>query len=125
MDAKKLFPTNYICDDDLQGKDVTLTMDVVKMELMPNGDMKGVLYFQEAQKGMTLNKTNGRRIIAMYGNETDEWKGKQVTLYPSECEYQGETVGCVRIRPNSETPAEQPESPAAQRGTTQSAGVGF
>ncbi len=136
MNAKKLFPSNYICDDDLGGKDATLTMDVVKMELMPNGDSKGVLYFKEAQKGMTLNKTNGKRIMAMYGDETDKWVGKQITIYPSETQYQGETVGCVRVRDNrpgqqaappaSESPEPQRvESPAPQPVAAKASGVGF
>ena len=134
MDAKKLFPTNYICDDDLGDRDITLTMSTVKMEAMPDGSMKAVLYFHEAQKGMTLNKVNGSRIIAMYGSETDDWMGKRVTLYPSETTFQGDVVGCVRVRPTppaqqvdppaTDAPAPRAETPQATEATPASA-VGF
>jgi hypothetical protein len=54
--------------------------------------------FQEFDRGMVINRTNLKRIIAMYGNETDTWVGKRITLYESETDFNGRTVPCIRVR---------------------------
>jgi hypothetical protein len=59
---------------------------------------KGVLFFEEFTRGFVLNRTNLKRIIDLHGKETDEWMGKQITLYPSETEFGGRTVDCIRVR---------------------------
>lgn len=59
---------------------------------------KGVIYFEEYKRGMVINRTNLKRIIAWHGDETTAWIGKQITLYPSETEYKGQTVDCIRVR---------------------------
>ena len=61
-------------------------------------DTKPVLHFQGAQKGMVLNKTNANVITILYGDETDNWIGKQIELYPTQTDFRGEIVDCIRCR---------------------------
>jgi hypothetical protein len=49
-----------------------------------------VIYFAETKKGWILNKTNIKCLIALFGTETDDWLGKQVTVYPEKNEHVGE-----------------------------------
>ena len=118
MNYNELFPSNFIAASDLAGRDVPLVVAAIKREEVgTDKELRGVLYFVGAKKGMVLNRTNGKRIAALYGDNTDAWIGKPVTLYPSETEFGGETVPCIRVR--KEPPAAvavQPASPPVPTG---------
>jgi hypothetical protein len=47
---------------------------------------------------MVMNKTNAKLIASHYGDDTDNWTGKEITLYPTTCQAFGETVPCIRVR---------------------------
>ena len=101
MNAAELFPSKYVAACDLKGQVVTVTIAGVRLEELQNTsgkETKGVIYFQGCKKGMVLNKVNGNRIITLYGQETDAWIGKQIMLYPSEADFQGNTVPCIRVK---------------------------
>lgn len=99
MQANDLCPSPHLECADLNGQDVTVTIrDVDFHEVGEEKATKGVVYFQEYKRAMVLNRTNLKRIIAIYGNDTDEWPGKRITLYPSETDFGGRTVPCIRIR---------------------------
>lgn len=72
---------------------------------------KGVVYFEEFDRGLVINKTNSSTIAGLYGNETDEWTGHKITLYRSETSFKNKTVPCIRVKdsvpkePAAETPA--------------------
>ncbi len=99
---------------DLDGKDRTVTIDrVVGGELTSTGGKKTkkpLCYFKESKSGkpLALNATNGRTIAGLYGNNTDEWLGKRITLYPTTTQMGGETVEAIRVRPQI------PSGPAAK-----------
>ena len=107
----------YLCAADLQGRDVTLTIESLsKEELRVEGGMedKWTLRFVEMEsrrrkdpdaiaKKLVLNKTNAKTIAKLLGNETDGWKGKAITVYPTTCKAFGETVDCIRVRPTLKT----------------------
>jgi hypothetical protein len=57
-----------------------------------------VVLFEELPRGLVLNRTNLKRIVAHHGNDADTWPGKQITLYPSETDFAGRTVPCIRVR---------------------------
>lgn len=90
---------------DLQGKDYTVTIDkVVAGEV--TGDKgrktkKPVAFFKGAKKPLALNSTNCKTIARMFGNNTDDWIGKQVTLFVSMTSKDGEELECIRIRPQA------------------------
>jgi len=95
------FPSNYVKASDLKGAQAVVTIDRVEFEPVGRDkEMKAVLYFVGKQKGLVLNKTNARKIIEIAGSSmTEDWAGTAVVVYPTETEFAGETVECIRIKP--------------------------
>ena len=102
---KSMMERDFMFAFDLQGKDVTVTIDrVVGGELTGPGGKKSkkpLCYFKESKSGkpLALNSTNCKAISAMYGNDVEAWAGKRVTLYPTTTQMGSETVECIRVRP--------------------------
>ena len=86
----------------LQGKPPQkVTVRRVTSEEIGIGDQKTtkmVLYFGEMEQGLVLNKTNGKLLVKLFGDETDSWVGQTVELYVAEVEYQGEKQAGLRLR---------------------------
>lgn len=99
MEATKLCPAPHLEAADFPtDTEVTIKNVAIKDDIGEDKVTKGVVFFEECDRGMVLNRTNLKRIIAQHGNETDEWAGKKITLYPSETDYGGRTVPCIRVR---------------------------
>jgi len=99
MNINDVYPSKYLKASDLQGKEITVTMDRVEEESVgQDGDTKPVLYFQGKQKGIVLNKTNSNNIMGAYGAETDNWSGKQIVLYSTYVDFAGKSVEAIRCR---------------------------
>ncbi len=111
MNINDAFPSNYVKCCDLQGRDVTVTINKVVMEKLGDDD-KPVIYFQGTYKGLALNKTNASRIGNMLGLDTDQWLGQVITLYPTETEFRGDIVACIRVRSQQPSGTRQPASPS-------------
>jgi hypothetical protein len=97
------FPSKYLRAADIpEGRQLRLTIDHVVVENVAGNsdpdDEKPVLYFQGKTKGVVLNKTNANIISAAYGDETEEWSGKGIILFPSETQFQGKLVPCLRVK---------------------------
>jgi hypothetical protein len=113
MDARLLFPKQYLCAADLRGRDVTLTISrLVQEDLRTDkGDeAKWIIYFAEMEerhrrdskqinKRLVLNVTGAKAIAKLHGNETDDWVGKRITLFATQCMAFGSQTDCIRIRP--------------------------
>jgi hypothetical protein len=106
------FPSRFLKASDLQGRRVKVTISHVTVEQIGReGDRKPVVYFRNAEKGLALNKINAETIARIAGSlDTDDWSGKQIVLVPSETEFQGKRVDCIRIQAPAGTP--QPAPPA-------------
>lgn len=111
MRTSEMFPSKYVAEADLAGKPRTLIMRTIEFEEVgQQRDRKPVLYFEKTQKGLVLNKTNTRKIESLYGTETEEWTGRPIELYPSETDFQGETVPCIRVRAPKSNGAAVPQT---------------
>ena len=98
VSINSMFPSKYVSAPDLRGQAIDVVMGNVTMEDVDGrGEMKPLLQFQGKEKGLVLNKTNANRIVDLYGDDTAAWFGKTICLYPSETEFQGKTVPCVRV----------------------------
>jgi arabinogalactan endo-1,4-beta-galactosidase len=91
------FPSNYLKAADLKGRNALVTMDRTEFEKIGD-DRKLILYFEGKDKGMVLNKTNANNIALAYGDDTDEWNGKEIVLFEAMVDYQGKTVAAIRVR---------------------------
>lgn len=111
MNLNKAFPSLYLKAADLNGAAVTVTIREVKVEPVGrNKEMKLVAYFMGKEKGVVLNVTNARKIAEIAGSQdTEDWGGTMVALYPTETEFAGETVECIRVRAPKTAPKPKPE----------------
>lgn len=110
---KSMMDKEFIYAFDLKGRDVTVTIERVTAGELKNGNKKSkkpLCFFRESKdkRSLALNATNCKVIAKLYGNDTDEWRGKRVTLYPTTTEMAGETVECIRVRPRA--PGDKVES---------------
>lgn len=115
MNINDAFPSNYLKASDLKGDEFKLTISKIVKEPLQDGTLKPVLYFQKAEKGLIVNKTNGLTIASYYGPETDGWVGKELILYSVKVPFQGQLTDAIRVRApgkpartqqHSENPAE-------------------
>jgi hypothetical protein len=101
-DYRTMYDSQYLHEYDLPKDEVTVEILSVEVgELTSQGGRKSkkpLVKFKGADKGLALNKTNGKAIAQMYGNDTAEWTGKKVTLFRSTTEMAGETVKCIRVK---------------------------
>ena len=101
MKLASAFPSKWLSADDLGGKAHRLTIETVNQETVGQGadaEVKLVAYFRGAKKGVILNKTNANAIASKYGDETDDWSGAEVEVYPTPVTFQGVTKDAIRIR---------------------------
>lgn len=90
---------------DLEGRDVTLTIDkVVGGELRGENNKKSkkpIVHIRNQTKKLALNVTNCKTIEALAGTpDPAEWAGLRITIFPTTTEFGGKTVECIRIRPH-------------------------
>jgi len=73
------YPGQFLKCADLQGQNITMTVQSVAMEKVGD-DEKPVIHFYETQQGFVVNKTNATLLVAAYGDESAAWVGRRVTL---------------------------------------------
>ena len=102
----EMFPSKYLKSADLKGREVTLTISHIKMEVLGDDEEpKPVLYFNRAKKGFACNKTNGTVLFEAYG-EPVAWPGKSITLFPARVQFGAKMVDSIRVKiPQTETAA--------------------
>src|SRR5688572_11053384 len=100
MRISDLYPSKYVKASDLNGKTVTLTIKELRPEEMTNHanekERKPVLYFERATKGLVLNRTNAMIIAHLYGDESDDWRGCRITIYPTKVRAFGSMQDAIR-----------------------------
>ncbi len=86
----------------LKDKQVTLTIDRVFVETMPNekdGSEKdrGIMCFKETPLQLALNRTNGECLKALFGKKVQTWVGKRVTIAPEMTKFGKDDVEAIRV----------------------------
>jgi len=89
--------SKWLTAADLKSREVKLTIELTQVEDVGD-NRKLVIHFLGKEKGLALNKTNARMIAESYGNNSDNWDGKEIVLYPTKTEFQGKMVDCIRVR---------------------------
>lgn len=90
----------YVKAEDLQGRRVTVVIESYQKELLGQGadaKEKLILYFQGKTKGMVCNVTNGGKLADMFGDEMDDWIGREIVLGVERVPFQGKMVPGLRI----------------------------
>jgi len=108
MKLTEAFPSKWLRAADLDGQPRLVTIESVKLEAVEQGQpAKPVIVLRGMTQGLVLNKTNGNTLAAFLGDDTDTWTGKKFVLFPTQAEFQGKLVDCIRVR----QPKPQPASP--------------
>lgn len=103
MRLSEMFPSNLLKSQDVidSGGEMSLTISKVEMKTFERDDnskdTKPLIYFEE-DKQMVCNKTNAGIIAELYGDDTDAWIGKPITLTVKDVEFQGKTVLGIRVK---------------------------
>lgn len=111
MNINQAFPSKYLKASDLNDQTVTVKIADVKVEQVgQNQDTKPVAYFEGKKKGLVLNKTNSRKIAQIAGSpETEDWAGVEIAIFPTETEFGGESVECIRVKAPKGSKRVEPE----------------
>lgn len=76
---------DFISAAELGEKKATMTINNVKSMKFDDDDGKNktrpVVSFKETPRGWVLCKTNALALAAMFGEETETWTGKRVTIH--------------------------------------------
>ncbi len=95
------FQSSFLSKEDLQSPRVMTIENVTENELQGDGgkEMKPVAHFRGVEKGLVLNNINWDMIQDAYGEDSDDWHGKQIELYfdPSIM-FGAKRVGGIRVR---------------------------
>lgn len=102
MNINDQFPSKYLKASDIpEDENLIVTMVNVTVEKLgqeEDQDVRPVLYFEETEKGLVLNKTNSETITGLYGPETNDWRGRKIALYATEVAFKGKQTMAIRIR---------------------------
>jgi hypothetical protein len=102
MKRDDLFPSKYLRASDLAGKPAAVVIATTTSEDLK--DMSGktvsklVVTFKDRKKALVMNRTNYDAVADLHGEETDNWPGKSIELYPTKTSMGGKTMDCIRIR---------------------------
>ncbi len=105
MKTSQMFPSKFMKVGDIPKTGLAVTIKAVKPGTVMDratGEVKRVytLSFVEPEhKPLTLNKTNAEIITAWYGDETDDWIGKPLTLVRVRADVFGKTKLVIRVEP--------------------------
>lgn len=95
---------------DLPESGVTVTIE--KTEIVDFDDGKKiVLTFLGKEKTLVLNKTNAGSIGKLHGGDIRYWPGKKIVIYPTETDFSGQRVACIRIKKAPDDNAGQGPAP--------------
>jgi hypothetical protein len=98
VDINTIYTSETLKAADLQGREHVVTIAAVDSKEFDNGK-KLILKFTGAKKAMVVNKTNGKRIAFIHGDETTNWIGKKIVLAPEMVSYKGDAVWAIRVKP--------------------------
>ena len=118
MKRSDVFQSKYLKCEDLQGKPITVTIERAPLETLKSPDGKEenkiVLYFHGAKKSFPLNMTNFDACAEICGDDTNDWAGKQIELYPAKTQMAGKTVDCIRVRAPGPRELPKPKPPVTE-----------
>ena len=81
---------------------ITLQISSIDQEeLSPSGGdttAETILSFRNEHRRLILNVTIWKQVAELHGDDDAEWVGKLIEVFPTECDFKGENVPCLRVR---------------------------
>ncbi len=100
MDVSGFMGGNFLTQLDLPLPYQVWTIAKVDQQLVgqgQNAEQKICVTFNENSKPLALNKTNLKRVAALYTTDANAWGGRQLLLYRSRTTFGNEPKLCVRV----------------------------
>jgi hypothetical protein len=103
MRWEAMFKGDYLAAAEFGSREPTFTIADVRLVAMPDEKTgrdkdKGTVFFEEIPRGWVLCKTTAQCLAAMFGPETEGWKGKRVTLRAELVQFGRERVPGIRVK---------------------------
>jgi hypothetical protein len=100
MKRNEAFPSKYLKAADLDGGDLTVTIDHLEWEEVgKEKTSKPVIHFSGKTKPWILNGTCWDKIVEVTGlDDSDDWDGSRITLFVTEVPFGREMVDAIRVR---------------------------
>lgn len=97
-----LFPGRFLKAGEFGGKAVTLTVKDVYMDALEDESgvekSRPIMSFKETKRELALNKTNAQCFVAMWGQDSGDWLGHKVTLFPErDASGLSDSGLCIRV----------------------------
>lgn len=98
MKVSETYRTNsdYLKASDLPRRKVPVTIALCELVEFDDGN-KLVLSFEGKDKRLVLNKTNAASIAAALGDDAHDWVGREIAIFPTVTQFQGQSVPCIRV----------------------------
>lgn len=115
MKLNDAFPSNWLKAADIDEDMGPLALTIKSAEMEPIKTDKGteqklVLKFRETEKGLICNVTNAKTIGSLYGDDTDDWIGKQIALVVAEVSFGSDLVAAIRVSKKAPKPKAAPKA---------------
>lgn len=123
--ANDFFKSKFLKAGDIDGPTNFTIRDVQGEQVGEQKELKAVLYLRGEQRGLILNKTNFAMLAKVYGQDTDAWANKPVTLIVEQVAYKGDVVDGIRVRIPKARTITTPTRPTAAKAATQLEDVPF
>jgi hypothetical protein len=112
----ELFPSRFLNVVDLNGEPAPVEIETSETEMLRDFSTgkqvpRTVLGFKHATKMLPLNVTNWDSCAEICGDDTKDWPGHWIELYPDRTPLNGKMVPCIRVRPVSKPQAKKPALP--------------
>jgi hypothetical protein len=105
MRASDAFPSTYLKASDVKAKALVATIDRLETEQVGQDKAtKPVLYFENGDKPMVINRTNFEALEEAFG-DSDDWPGHKIKIFCAPTQYQGKRVDGIRVTPIVPKPA--------------------
>jgi hypothetical protein len=131
MNINELKQSKFLTKNDVLTPVLVTMREVTPVNVAKEGaeaDMKFALHFDELDKPLVLNSTNGQIIAAITGSpESDGWVGKKVVLYNDpNISFGGKLTGGIRCRaPKNQIVADAKQGAPAPAAPVESDDVPF
>lgn len=98
INTEKYTRNPFIKGEDLEDEDrLVVTVKAAYETTFPSGDTVPVLEFLETDQKLTLNKTRIRKLVEMFGPDSDDWIDRRVALYAVPVQFNGKSQMGVAI----------------------------
>ena len=94
--------SGFLRAEDLGGKPHVLRIKAVREHTFEDGKSQLILDFTNAEKSLGLNRTNAQSVAGLAKDEdTEQWPGTDIKVFPCYTEFGNKVVECVRICPTT------------------------